>query len=136
MLQGQSKLLLDRLEGVRKRGEGSWSARCPAHEDKAPSLSVRETEDGVVLVHCFGGCSAHDVVSAVGLELHDLFPPPETPNPRRRPVIPASVLADRIRLHVTVINIAATDLARGVQLSPQDLGTLIESARALQASMP
>src|SRR4051812_29050076 len=37
-------------------------------------LSVREASDGTVLVHCFHGCSAAEVMKAVGLELSDLFP--------------------------------------------------------------
>ena len=38
--------LLDRLPGVRKTGPGRWIAPCPAHEDRRPSLSIRELEDG------------------------------------------------------------------------------------------
>lgn len=65
--------LLQRLECVRKTGAG-WIARCPAHDDKRPSLSIAEGDDGTVLVKCFSGCGAADVVHAVGLELGDLFP--------------------------------------------------------------
>src|SRR5829696_7869717 len=54
-------LLLDRLEGVRQRGEG-YQALCPAHEDREPSLSVGEGEDGRVLVKCFAGCETEDVI--------------------------------------------------------------------------
>jgi len=67
--------LLDRLHGVRSTGPGRWIARCPAHEDRSPSLSVRET-DGRTLIHCFGGCSAGDVLAAVGLRMTDLFERP------------------------------------------------------------
>ena len=69
--------LLDRLEKVRKTGPGRWIACCPAHDDHSPSLALRELDDGRVLVHCFAGCSAHEIVSAVGLDLSDLFPPRE-----------------------------------------------------------
>lgn len=85
-----AELLLSRLEGVRPCGQGKWTARCPAHEDRTPSLSVRETSDGRVLVHCFAGCGAAAVVAAVGLDLKDLFPPhPASPRgypPERRSV--------------------------------------------------
>ena len=53
--------LLDRLDGARKTGSGRWLAKCPAHEDRSPSLSVRELEGGTLLVKCFGGCGAADV---------------------------------------------------------------------------
>lgn len=66
--------LLDRLEGVRATGGGRWLANCPAHADKRPSLNIRETDNGTVLVKCFADCGVEAVVQAVGLELRDLFP--------------------------------------------------------------
>jgi len=63
---------VERLQGVRERGPGKWSARCPAHEDRAPSLSILETEDRT-LVHCFAGCDASAICTAIGIELRDLF---------------------------------------------------------------
>lgn len=63
--------LLARLDGVKRCGPHHM-ARCPGHEDRGPSLSVRE-EDGKILVHCFAGCTTRDVVDALGLELRDLF---------------------------------------------------------------
>jgi hypothetical protein len=67
-------LLLDRLDELRERGPGQWSARCPAHDDRNPSLSIRETNDGTVLLKCWSGCTAAEIVAAVGLDLSDLFP--------------------------------------------------------------
>jgi hypothetical protein len=61
-----------RLEGVKPRAPGRWSAKCPAHDDSSPSLSVLDTEDRV-LVHCFAGCDPFDVCEAIGVELRDLF---------------------------------------------------------------
>ena len=66
-------ILLARLDRPRKSGKG-YTCRCPAHEDRSPSLSVSEGTDGRVLIHCFGGCRADDVIAAVGLEWKDLFP--------------------------------------------------------------
>jgi DNA primase len=68
-----AEALLSRLEGVKQRSADRWSARCPAHEDKSPSLSIREIEGDRTLVHCFSGCQPLDVVRAVGLTLNDLF---------------------------------------------------------------
>ena len=51
-----------------------WSTRCPAHEDRSPSLSISETPDGRVLVNCHAGCCVDEVLDAVGLEAIDLFP--------------------------------------------------------------
>jgi|TARA_R100000501_G_C2536759_1_gene57330 hypothetical protein len=66
--------LLDRLEKVRQTGDGRWMARCPAHDDRTPSLSIKECDDGRLLMHCFAGCPAGDVLTPVGLSLGDLFP--------------------------------------------------------------
>lgn len=64
--------LLSRLDGVRARGEGAWQARCPAHHDESPSLSITEA-DGKTLLHCFAGCSVEAIVESLGLSLKDLF---------------------------------------------------------------
>lgn len=66
--------LLDRLHGVRQTGGGRWLACCSSHDDHRASLSVRELDDGRVLLHCFAGCSAADVLAAVGLTFETLFP--------------------------------------------------------------
>ena len=67
--------LLDRLSGVRQTGTGRWIARCPAHDDHSPSLSIRDIDDRV-LVHCFAGCAVGDVLSAVDLTLAELYTHP------------------------------------------------------------
>ena len=73
--------LLRLLEGVKQVGPGKWMARCPAHDDRRPSLSIREAEDGRILLHCFAGCRTADVLQALGLTWRDLFPggAPQTP---------------------------------------------------------
>jgi putative DNA primase/helicase len=55
--------LLIKALGARRCGS-SWMARCPAHEDRNPSLSIREV-DGKTLVHCHAGCSQRDVIAAL-----------------------------------------------------------------------
>jgi DNA primase len=49
--------------GGRRRGSG-WTARCPAHDDNNPSLSISE-RSGKILVHCFAGCDQEDVIDAL-----------------------------------------------------------------------
>ena len=48
--------LLDRLERVKQTGPRRWIAACPSHRDRSPSLSIRELDSGLVLLHDFGGC--------------------------------------------------------------------------------
>lgn len=73
--------ILSRLQGVRRSPNG-WMARCPAHEDRSPSLSVREGE-GKVLLHCFAACSIEAICAAIGVRVSDLF---TAGNQRRIPV--------------------------------------------------
>ncbi len=66
--------VLSRLGEVKKSGEG-YMAHCPAHIDNKRSLSVKETDMGVVLLKCFAGCQFEEVLKAINLEKKDLFPP-------------------------------------------------------------
>jgi len=58
--------VLARLDKVKKSGAG-WTARCPAHDDKNPSLSISEADDGKVLLYCHAGCEYPDVARALGI---------------------------------------------------------------------
>lgn len=68
--------VLSRLRGVREVGPGRWTALCPAHEDRSPSLSIRETSNGTVLLKCHAGCPTAAVLTALGLSWRDLFSAP------------------------------------------------------------
>ena len=65
--------VLSRLRDPKRTPTG-WSARCPAHDDRKASLSVSETNDGIVLLKCHAGCDTDQIVEALGLTLRDLFP--------------------------------------------------------------
>ena len=67
--------ILDRLRGVRKIGEKKWTAQCPAHDDKNPSLSICECDNGTVLVYCFAGCDFKSILAAVCMKSSDLRRP-------------------------------------------------------------
>ena len=64
--------LLSRLDSVRSRGTGKWSAKCIAHADTNPSLSIREGERGILL-HCWAGCTLEAITQALNLSVKDLF---------------------------------------------------------------
>ena len=63
--------ILSRLQKVRQSGN-SWTARCPAHEDKQPSLSISYGIKGILL-NCHAGCTPDAITGAVGLSMRDLF---------------------------------------------------------------
>jgi hypothetical protein len=66
-------ILLEKLDKVRPSGADSWMACCPAHDDKTPSLQIKQANDRV-LIHCHAGCGAIDVLEAVGLDWSVLYP--------------------------------------------------------------
>lgn len=129
--------LLDRLDAVRETGAGRWIARCPAHDDRHPSLSVRETADGTVLLKCWAGCGAADVVAAVGLELRDLFPPRmDDRPPLRKHERWASVDVLRCLAHEAVIVLVAAEATgRGEALTDADRDRLAVAAGRLRAAV-
>lgn len=53
-----------RALNARRSGRG-WSARCPAHADRSPSLSIGSAPDGRLLLHCFVGCTFEDILEAL-----------------------------------------------------------------------
>jgi hypothetical protein len=65
--------VLTRLHGVRRAGRG-WTARCPSHDDREPSLSISVGDVQPVVLRCHGGCAPDDVLRAVGLTWADLAP--------------------------------------------------------------
>ena len=66
-----------KVPGGRRAG-ASWMARCPPHNDREPSLSIRQAEDGTGLVRCHAGCEQARVITALrslaanGYGLHDV----------------------------------------------------------------
>lgn len=128
--------LIALLDKVRQTGQGRWQSRCPAHADKGPSLSIREMDDGRVLVHCFAGCSVHEVVQALGLELSDLFPPRETGNTKgeRRPFSAADALR-AVGFEALVVCAASAALATGEPLSSVDRERLLQAGERIQSAL-
>lgn len=65
-----------------------WLARCPAHEDRDPSLSVRRGDDGRLLLYCHAGCPFSAIVASLGMKPRDTFTEdhrPRPPEPREEP---------------------------------------------------
>lgn len=129
-------ILLQHLQKVKRTGNGRWLACCPAHTDKTASLSIRETDSGSTLVHCFAGCSVHEIIGAVGLDMADLFPPREegkhATKGERRP-FPAADILRTIAFESTLVLIAAADLLVGNPFNETDRARLALAAARIQA---
>ena len=111
---------LSHFQKVRQNGHGRWNACCPAHPDKNPSMSIKQTSDGKILVYCFAGCSARDIVESAGLKMTDLNPNLSLDNLNQYKTRHSQAETDRARL---ILNMAKTDRARGKRLSASDLET-------------
>jgi hypothetical protein len=105
--------LLDRLPRPRQSRLGAWAAGCPCCQSKrGRPISVRELDDGRVLLHAFCGCDTGAVLGALGLTLSDLFPErlPLHSYPATHSRIPAADLLEVISAETCVISLIATDL--------------------------
>ena len=132
-----AEILLSKLDKVKRTGPNRWHARCPAHDDKGPSLSIRETDSGSTLVHCFAGCSVHEIVQAAGLELSDLFPPRiagDYARPERRPFNASDALR-AIGFEALVVCAAAAALATGEPLSAVDRERLLQAGERIPSAL-
>jgi len=113
--------LLSRLESVRPTGNGKWIARCPAHKDRSPSLSIKTTDSETLLLHCHAGCAPAEVVGAIGLGMSDLFPPrqPDVHSSGPR----ASALTPLIRAFesdLLIVHVLLADIGQGKRISSAD----------------
>jgi len=133
--------LLSRLSKVKKSGPGKWVACCPAHEDRSPSLAIKDS-DGTILLHCFAGCSVEDVCGAIGVAMVDLFPPTDKKEwSGDKPIKFGSTrfaAIDALRclaFEAGVVAIFAADMAEGRVLSPEDRERLAVSCDRLSTGL-
>ena len=71
--QSMTAAALSSLLHGKRIGRGKWVARCPAHPDRHPSLSIAEGKTGVLLKCMSAGCETSAVLEALGLRWSDLF---------------------------------------------------------------
>jgi len=115
-----AETLLSRLTKVKRTGKENWLACCPAHQDKNPSMTIRETSDGRVLVHCFAGCETSDILAAVGLQFSDLFPEPLGQFKSMRRPFPAADVLEAVATEAQIAALVASDIAAGRSVSTSD----------------
>lgn len=123
--------VLDRLDGVRPTGPGRWIAKCPAHPDRSPSLSIREVDDGRVLLYDFGGCDTESVLAALGLIVGDLFAKPLgefRPSQTTIPARDALVLLDH---EITVAVIILDEIVTRRRVNEGQLQRLVRASERI-----
>ena len=120
--------LLSRLERVHPIGNNRYKALCPAHDDRSPSLAIKDDSDRLLL-HCFSGCETSDVLGAIGLTFADIMPDKAMGNFKKvkKPFYAMDVLGI-IKFEATIVYIYATDMAKGLKLTSTDNERLLLAA--------
>lgn len=123
---------VSRLNKTRRTGPNSWTACCPAHEDHSPSLAVTEGDDGRILVKCFADCDIFQIVSAVGLDLTDLFPDKvitEKVNKRMR--FNSGDVLRALSHEINICYLVISDVKKGGAPSDEDLKRFLLAAERI-----
>jgi len=129
--------VLSRLKGYKSTGPDRWQCKCPAHQDKSPSMTLRLVDDGRILIHCFAGCGTDAILDALGLTFGDLFPEPLTRTPVRKIYQPFSAM-DALRAlseESAIVAFAASDLVEGKPLSAGDADRVAVAAGRIASAL-
>jgi hypothetical protein len=128
--------LLAMLDGVRQTSDDSWVSKCPAHDDKSPSLSIKDCGDGTLLMHCFSGCSSVSVIQSLGLKFEDLFPESDFGMPQNRKRRGQSHVAiNALNRDFIVMLLAARDVVAGHRLNKEDLKRVEKAYETIRSAM-
>lgn len=133
-------ILLQHLSNVKRTGQGNWQASCPtanhAHGDRHPSLNLKIGDNGALIMYCHVGCTAYEIVSAVGLCLSDLYPARSSSQakPERRP-FPAIDLLRCLANESQLVYLCARTVHAGETLSADDLARLLIAVSRINYAM-
>ena len=118
--------IISKFERVYKSGSDQWQCLCPVHDDKSPSVGIKYTKDGRILIHCFSGCPTNEILDAVGIRFDDLFPDKleNEYKPIKRAFNPYAVLTS-LSNEILLCTLAAMDLSKGKILNETDKQRLI-----------
>ena len=128
-------LVLSHLDNPKPSGRDRWRCACPACGGNKSALSVGVGNDDAVLIRCWKGCDVAAVVDALGLQLHELFPPNPKSSPplKRRGLLTAAQALEVIAFECLLTWTAAFNLANGHALTTDDLDRLAIAAQRIQA---
>lgn len=135
------EILLSGLHKVRRSSNNSWIACCPAHDDRTPSLSIKDIGDGKLLLNCLAGCDTEAILGALGLEWADIMPPNQPKEHFIKPAKQRVYATDALRVigfEGQIVCLAAYDLRKGIvpkeadmqrlELAMQRINTALEMA--------
>ena len=95
-LRHSAEEIANRLEKPQRTKDG-WLARCPAHPDKSPSLSIKDGDKGFPLYYCYAGCGYEEIEAALGiLPKSPVAPPPPAPSSKPKPEAEGEAVAEAL----------------------------------------
>ncbi|MCL7744356.1 hypothetical protein LV476_05240 [Guyparkeria hydrothermalis] len=113
--------------------------RCPAHNDKRPSLLVSEREDGDILMHCRAGCSFFEVRDALGIDPVDLIPEhmryARQKSPHKGPRFSAWQALQALAVDVIVVALCAAQIRRDGWIDDDDMRALTDAEGRIKATL-
>ena len=129
--------LLDRLKRVKKTGHNRWVAECPAHKSKSgSSLAITVSDSDKLLLHDFGGCTAAEIVEAVGLTLTDLFPPQSPGIHSAHPRVSAlTPLIKHFESDLLIVHILLADISKNKPIIEADRVTAKAAAARIWSAL-
>jgi hypothetical protein len=115
-----------------RSGKDEYQCLCPAHQDKTASLSIKNLPDERILIHCFAGCAANDILEAVGLTFDDIVPKRLGDfKPVSKPFNPYAVLK-AISNETLLVALAGLEVANGKTLPQEDKDRLMIAVNRLR----
>ena len=123
---------LSYFEKSYRSGKDEYQCLCPAHNDKTASLSIKNLPDERILIHCFAGCAANDILGAVGLTFNDIVPKRLGDfKPVSKPFNPYAVLK-AISNETLLVALAGLEVANGKTLPQEDKDRLMIAVNRLR----
>ena len=117
---------MNNFDGVRETGNGQYSCRCPAHEDKSASLGIKEGDGNRILLNCFAGCDVKSILESAGLEWKDILPDNQLYQAEKHKFNPFAVLK-MIRDEVLIIGLSSSQIRAGKPLNDKDHDRLLKA---------
>jgi len=131
IVSSAAQRVLERLDGVRRAGDGRWRARCPSHGSRGGSLAIAES-DGRALLFCHAGCEVEAVLATIGLELSDLYDRPLGHSRERvRRAWSASDVLELVMAESAVVAIISSDLLDRRTIAEADWQRLAQASQRL-----
>lgn len=124
--------LLSRLNNVKPSGINEYKASCPHHDDKTPSLSIKELPDDRILINCFAGCSSLEILNSIGMSFEDLYPERKGDFKSEKRPFSSSHGLSLVGYESTIILTCAGILREGKTLSDANYARLVDAVSRIQ----